>query len=79
MIAARLSVIVESSNLINETQFGFRKGRGCMDNIFILNTVLERRVNEGKYTYLLFLDLQEAYDIIKPFYSYEKIRTTEFP
>ena len=79
MIAARLSVIEESSNLINETQFGFRKGRGCMDNIFILNTVLERRVNEGKYTYLLFLDLQEAYDKVNRSILMKRIEQLNFP
>ena len=37
-----------------------RKGRGCMDQVFILTELLARRKQQNKHTYLCFLDLSKA-------------------
>ena len=64
IIAKRLSRVVETSALINDSQFGFRQGRSCVDSLFILNTALEANKKQNKESYLLFVDLSAAYDLV---------------
>lgn len=40
VLRRRLEEEVEEKKLIPESQTGFRKGRGTMDNIFVLNHVV---------------------------------------
>ena len=39
-------------------------GRSCVDNIFILNEVIQGRLQEGKKTFCFFLDIEKAYDTV---------------
>ena len=39
----RLDIWIEKKEIIGEEQGGFRKTRGCQDQIFILNSILELR------------------------------------
>ena len=45
----------KTENVIAEVQGGFRRGRGCTDQIFIV-------LGEGKGMHFAFLDLEKAYD-----------------
>ena len=65
IIADRISAAVESSGIAGELQNGFRKGRSCSDNIFILNSILELNKSKKKKAYILFVDLQEHAGTIK--------------
>ena len=47
-----------------EGQAGFRVGRGCVDNIYTMNELVQGRLKEGKETYAFFLDVQKAYDSV---------------
>jgi exonuclease III len=47
-----------------EAQAGSRKGRSTTDQIFILKSVIEHRKARHLPTYLAFLDLHKAYDLI---------------
>ena len=40
----------------------FRFGRSCVDNLFVLNEVIQGRLQEGKKTFSFFLDIKKAYD-----------------
>ena len=45
-----------------EFQAGFRKGRGCLDNIFCLNAALQIRLQKpGNKTYAVFIDFKRAF------------------
>ena len=44
----RLLQWLEEHNKLSESQAGFRLGRSCVDNIFILNEVIQGRLQEGK-------------------------------
>ena len=46
---------------INQMQFGFSKGRGTTDAIFILRQVQEKMLKKKK-VYMAFLNLEKAYD-----------------
>ena len=47
---------------IGEEQGGFRKGRGCVDQIFVLRQMCEKFLAKGKEVYVAFMDLEKAYD-----------------
>ena len=49
---------------LSESQAGFRFDRSCVDNIFILNEVIQGRLQEGKKTFCFFLDIKKAYDTV---------------
>lgn len=47
-----------------EEQSGFRAGRSCIDNVFCIQQLLEKRKERGRETHLVFIDLCKAYDSI---------------
>ena len=48
----------------SEEQNGFRPGRSCIDGIFTLRNLIEKRVCRGLTTHLAFVDLHKAYDTV---------------
>ena len=62
ILAKRVSTAVEKEDIIGPEQSGFRPNRSCSDNIFILNSILEFNKSKKLLSYLLFIDLKEAYD-----------------
>ena len=52
----------KTENVIVEVQGGFRRGRGCTDEIFIVRQICEKYLGKGKDVYFAFLDLEKAYD-----------------
>lgn len=53
----------ENKNLILKSQNGFKKGRGTIDNIFMMDHLIQRekREKDGKI-YTTFIDLKAAFD-----------------
>ena len=47
---------------INDMQFGFRKGRGTTDAVFIVKQLQEKYIGKGKDLYFTFVDLEKAYE-----------------
>ena len=52
----------KTENVIAEVQSGFRRGRGCTDQIFIVRQICEKYLGKGKDVYFAHLDLEKAYD-----------------
>ena len=52
----------KTENVIAEVQSGFRRDRGCTDQIFIVRQICEKYLEKGKDVYFAFLDLEKAYD-----------------
>ena len=52
----------KTEGAISEVQSGFRRGRGCADQIFIVRQLCEKYLRKGKDVYFAFLDLEKAYD-----------------
>ena len=52
----------KTKNVIAEVQGGFRRGRGCTDQIFIVRQMCEKYLRKGKDVYFAFLDPEKAYD-----------------
>ena len=49
---------------IGEEQCGFREGRGCVDQIFVVRQICEKFLAKGRKVYFAFMDLEKAYDRI---------------
>lgn len=47
-----------------EEQAGFRSGRSCIDHVFTLSQLHEKRTATNRESHLLFVDLTKAYDTI---------------
>lgn len=63
-----------------EQQSGFIAGRSCLDNIFTLQQVIEKIFPGNLSTYLLFIDLEKAYDsvaLIKMFNTLTNVGLSE--
>ena len=43
-------------------QGGFRRGRGCTDQVFVVRQISEKYLAKGKDVYFAFMDLEKAYD-----------------
>jgi hypothetical protein len=61
---ARIMAHLEHTGGLHEGQQGFRVGRNTLDNIFTLSTTLHGRLHRRLTTYLLFLDIEKAYDSV---------------
>ena len=61
VLASRISAHLEYHGLLSETQGGFRPGRSCQDQQFILAETIKARARENKNTYVAFLDIRKAY------------------
>ena len=62
VIRARLSDHYEAN--AREAQAGFRRGRGCTDQVFALRQICERRIRNNRRFFALFVDFRAAFDSI---------------
>ncbi len=60
ILTERLMEVTEGK--VSEEQRGFRKGRGCVDQIFAMKCLVEEYLGKGKKMYAAFIDLEKAYD-----------------
>ena len=54
----------KANQMLRENQCGFRKGRGCADQLFSLRMLMERAREFHKPLFLCFVDLKKAYDSV---------------
>ena len=65
IITTRLQNIAET--LLEEEQHGFRIGRSCIDCIFTIQQVIEKRREKNLDTHIAFIDFNKAFDrVIRP-------------
>ena len=64
VINKRLSEYLETNNLLNENQTGFRKNYATLDHIFNLHTIIQLCFAKGKKLYCAFVDFAEAFDTV---------------
>ncbi len=53
-----------TEGMICDKQGGFRRGRGCVDQIFTVRLVCEKYLAKGKDVFWALMDLEKAYDRI---------------
>lgn len=65
LLEMRITHWAENSGCLPECQTGFRKNRGCVDNIFVLHSAVFHQVElRRKKLYALFVDLASAFDSV---------------
>ena len=65
VLAERLRQEVEEKRLLPPSQAGFRRGMGCMDNIYVLNHLINRQVTrKERKMVVFFIDLKAAFDSV---------------
>ena len=62
IIKEKLQIIAET--IIPESQCGFKKGRGCVDMMYVARQLVENTREHDDVLYVLFVDLKKAYDSI---------------
>ena len=60
ILDARIRQVTESQ--VMEEQAGFRVGRGCRDQIFVMRQLAEKTIEKDGKMYAAFIDLEKAYD-----------------
>ena len=60
ILNSRLTQVVEVHNLLGEVQTGFRKGRCCADNTFVLNTLMWKLQSAGGTAHMAFVDIMKV-------------------
>lgn len=60
VLAERL--IAYTEGVLGEEQSGFRRGRGCIDKVFMIKNVCEKYMEKWKSLCIAFLDLEKAYE-----------------
>lgn len=62
ILCSRIAKWDELQNLIPESQGGFRRGRGCLDNLFTLSSIIQIHLsNPGAVVYAAFIDFKGAF------------------
>ncbi len=59
ILIERLMEVTEGK--VSEEQGGFRKGKGCVDQIFALKMLVKEYLGKDKKLYAAFMDLDKAY------------------
>lgn len=65
-VRERLEKWTKRKELLPESQEGFRRERGTVDNVFILNHLVQReRRKENNKVYVVFADIKAAFDNVR--------------
>ena len=60
----RLLHWADAAQILCEFQSGFRPSRGCLDNIFVLNAIIQMKILAGRKVYAVFIDFRRAFDSV---------------
>jgi hypothetical protein len=55
----------QAKHFLSEGQNGFQKDRSCIDLLFSIKLLIEKRRNRNLETYLTFIDYVKAFDNVK--------------
>ena len=64
---------------LREEQAGFRAGRSCVDQIFVLRTIIEQSVEWNSSLYMNFIDFEKAFDSVHHKTLWEILWSYGFP
>ena len=60
----RLTKWLEDNNILADEQNGYRKDRNCIDHLYVINTIVSRRIKDKQNTFVSFIDMKKAFDNI---------------
>lgn len=74
IINCRLMWFLETNNLINKLQFGFRRNRSTVDNLIILENEIQQSLSSRNHFIAIFCDIQTQYDTAWKYGILEKLQ-----
>jgi hypothetical protein len=75
IVEERLMKEMNERGVLPDGQAGFRKGRGTMDNVYILNHIIGNEIKKrGSKIYAFFVDLKAAFDNVERDLLWEYLR-----
>lgn len=79
ILNCRLEEYIESENLIQDTQNGFRKQRSAIDNVYILNHCINKSIAQNKKLFAFFVDFKAAFDMVDRTRLYVEMERLRIP
>ena len=74
IINSRLNKWCEKNSMLPEYQSGFRNGRGTLDNIFTLNSILQIKLQKPKgKVFAMFIDFKRTFPSVKHNLLWQKL------
>ena len=73
VINERLTVFIDSNQIMSEAQAGFRKGYSTTDQIFTLKCIVELFLCQGRRLFCTFVDYSKAFDSINRAILWKKL------
>lgn len=61
----RFNEWIENNNVVVDEQNGFRSKRSCLEHIYTLYSVINKRKQQKKSTYVCFVDAKKAFDSVQ--------------
>jgi hypothetical protein len=75
VLSERMKREIEEKGVLPDSQAGFRKGRGTVDNVYILDHLARKEVRKkGGRMYALFIDFKAAFDKVDRVKMFECMR-----
>ena len=71
--------IFDSALLSSHFQFGFKKGKGCRDALFVINETIEFMTDNLSTVNICFVDLSKAFDNINHYVLFKKLLNKRVP
>lgn len=65
ILNVRLSDWIEQNNAVVDEQNGFRRKRSCMEHIYTLYSVINKRKQQRQSTFVCFVDAKKAFDTVQ--------------
>jgi len=70
-------LLKDVEHALPESQAGFRKRRGCRDNIYILATLIDQVIKAEKSCVVTFIDFSAAFDTVSHFFLDQALEEAE--
>ncbi|XP_060524515.1 uncharacterized protein LOC132700934 [Cylas formicarius] len=77
LVKAKLEIEIKGK--IGEEQTGFTAGRSCIDHIYSLQQMIEKKMAKNRAVHLAFIDLKKAYDTIPRGILWKAMKTIGLP
>ncbi len=69
----RIVKVAEENHIFCDEQNGFRKGRSCLDHIFVLTSIIRNRKAQRLPTFVAYIDFEKAFDRVDRNLLYYKL------
>ena len=64
ILNVRFSQWIDENNIVVDEQNGFRRNRSCLEHIYALYTVINKRKQQKQSTFVCFVDAKKAFDTV---------------